>query len=90
MLSTAAHGRGNVKDQKVYIATNIINEELIRGQWGTSLEALVELLGEDNVFVSIYENDSGKGTQAALRALQQRLKCMFLPVYYHRDYTDLC
>ena len=90
VLSTAAHGRGNVKDQKVYIATNIINEELIRGQWGTSLEALVELLGEDNVFVSIYENDSGKGTQAALRALQQRLKCMFLPVYYHRDYTDLC
>jgi hypothetical protein len=82
VLSSTEHGRGNVNDQKVYIAANIINEDLIRGQWGTSLQSLVELLGEDNVFVSIYENDSGKGTRAALRALQQRLKCMVFRLYF--------
>ena len=89
VLSSTEHGRGNVNDQKVYIAANIINEDLIRGQWGTSLQALVELLGEDNVFVSIYENDSGKGTRAALRALQQRLKCMFFRLYY-RGFALTC
>ena len=75
VLSSADHGRGNVKNEKIYIAANIINEKLIRGPWGASLHELVDLLGEDNVFVSIYENDSGKASGDALRELQQDLKC---------------
>ena len=77
VISTTGYGRGNIENQKVYIAANIISKDLISGQWGSSLHKLVDLLGEGNVFVSIYENDNGKGTQAALRALQQRLKCTY-------------
>lgn len=73
-LSTKS-GRGNIDNEKVFIAANIVDDTLIRGAWGTQLLALVDLLGEDNVFVSIYENDSGNGTSNALRHLQQQLKC---------------
>jgi hypothetical protein len=68
-------GRGNVRQEKVFIAANIINEELIRGPWGTALLELIDLLGEKNVFVSIYENDSGSGTQNALQELQRKFPC---------------
>jgi hypothetical protein len=68
-------GRGNVNNEKVYIAANIINEKLIRGVWGRSLLSLIDLLGENNVFVSIYENDSGPGTSDALRELQRKFTC---------------
>jgi hypothetical protein len=89
-MSTSGHGRGNIHNQKVYIAANIISEDLIRGQWGNSLRELVDLLGDDNVFDSIYENDSGKGTQAALRTLQQSLRCTSSPnpcVLFFRSLT---
>ena len=68
-------GRGNVRQDEVFIAANIINEELIRGPWGAALLELIDLLGEDNVFVSIYENDSGYGTQKALQELQRNFSC---------------
>lgn len=79
-LTTRAHsssrpGRGNIAKEKVFIAANIIDGGLIRGQWGTSLLSLIDLLGEDNTFVSIYENDSGEATSAALRELQLSMKC---------------
>ncbi|EAS27831.3 uncharacterized protein CIMG_09035 [Coccidioides immitis RS] len=68
-------GRGNVNHEKVFIAANIINEKLIRGPWGQALMELVEILGEENVFISIYENDSGEGTSAALNGLRDALLC---------------
>jgi len=64
-----------MRQEKVFIAANIVDEELIRGAWGDRIVQLVELLGEDNVFLSIYENDSGEGTRAALQALGARVKC---------------
>ncbi|EEP78497.1 predicted protein [Uncinocarpus reesii 1704] len=75
ILNTYHSGRGNVNNEKVFIAANIINEELIRGPWGAALVELIEVLGEENVFVSIYENDGGNGTSAALQELRQRLPC---------------
>ncbi|KIW07246.1 uncharacterized protein PV09_02102 [Verruconis gallopava] len=75
----------NLRREKVFIAANIIDEELIRGPWGESVEALVELLGEDNVFLSIYENDSGPGTKAALRDLAAKVKCRTSIVSDHID-----
>lgn len=68
-------GRGNPHHDKVYVASNIINEHLIRGPWGRSLLSLIDLLGEENVFVSIYENDSGNATIAALQNLRDVLPC---------------
>lgn len=77
VLASTSPGRGNERNEKVFIAANILNEDLIRGHWGNSLLALVELLGNENVFVSIYENDSGPGTRAALQELQHKLSCRY-------------
>ncbi|KAF2496435.1 hypothetical protein BU16DRAFT_509484 [Lophium mytilinum] len=68
-------GRGNSYGKKVFIAANIINEELIRGSWGDNLLQLVDILGPENVFVSIYENDAGYGTRDALMDLRDKLSC---------------
>lgn len=77
--SSSHSGRGNSKNEKVFIAANIVNEELIRGAWGDELLQLVDILGEDNVFISIYENDSGTGTRDALYDLQTKLPCEYSP-----------
>lgn len=65
----------NINNEKVFIAANIVDESLIRGAWGTAVRELVELLGKENVYLSIYENDSGPGTKAALRELEQKIQC---------------
>lgn len=56
--------------ETVYIAANIVDEDLITGAWGKSLLELVDLIGKDRVFVSIYG-----GPTAALRALEAKLPC---------------
>ncbi|EPS29451.1 hypothetical protein POX_f08489 [Penicillium oxalicum] len=70
-------GRGNPLNQKVFIAASLYDRggDLARGQWGTQLLQLIDLLGPKNVFVSIYENDSGKEGGAALRELEQQIPC---------------
>ncbi|KAK2745240.1 hypothetical protein FQN57_003935 [Myotisia sp. PD_48] len=73
--STNNPGRGNPKNEKVFIAANIVNKDLINGAWGNALLELVDVLGQDNVFVSIYENDSGQGTSDALTELKDKLPC---------------
>ncbi|WEW61002.1 hypothetical protein PRK78_006491 [Emydomyces testavorans] len=75
ILNSTQPGRGNRKGEKIFIAANIVNEDLIRGAWGKAVLDLVHILGEENVFVSIYENDSGVGTQNALQELQAKLPC---------------
>ncbi|KAK2861332.1 hypothetical protein FQN49_004314 [Arthroderma sp. PD_2] len=75
ILSSMQSGRGNPNNEKIFIASNIVQEGMIRGPWGNSLLELVNILGEDNVFVSIYENDSGSGTEDALRELATKLPC---------------
>ncbi|EFR01032.1 hypothetical protein MGYG_04035 [Nannizzia gypsea CBS 118893] len=63
ILGSSEPGRANPGKEKIFIAANIIREDLIRGAWGDSLLELIALLGEDNVFVSIYENDSGRASK---------------------------
>ncbi|KAM5465984.1 hypothetical protein MauCBS54593_006232 [Microsporum audouinii] len=75
ILSSTESGRANPDNEKIFIAANIIREDLIRGPWGASLLELVTLLGARNVFVSIYENDSGNATSEALMELQDKLPC---------------
>ena len=73
----------NLRREKVFIAANIVDEDLIRGEWGKRVVELVDLLGNDNVFLSIYENDSGPGTKAALQELGKKVQCE----YDHKSYT---
>lgn len=64
-------GRGNPRNEKVFIAASIYDKggDLAGGKWGTQLLQLVDMLGDKNVFVSIYENDSGEEGARALREL---------------------
>lgn len=57
-------------NENVFIAANIIDENLLTGHWGKSLEGLVHLIGKDRVFVSIYG-----GPASALRVLDSKLPC---------------
>ena len=75
VVASKLPGRGNPYKEKIFIAANILQEDLIRGPWGESMLELIELLGGDNVFLSIYENDSGPGTVSALKELRSRLTC---------------
>ncbi|POS86434.1 hypothetical protein EPUL_002644 [Erysiphe pulchra] len=56
--------------EKVFIAANIADGDLINNAWGSSLLTLVDLIGADRVFVSIY----GLPT-TALSQLAEMLKC---------------
>lgn len=77
VAASTLQGRGNPYHEKVFIAANILKDDLIRGVWGEAILELVDLLGEKNVFVSIYENDSGSGTAEALNELRNKLRCKF-------------
>ena len=74
-LNKDVKGSGNPGNEKVFIAANIIDEGLIRGRWGQAVQELVNLLGPQNTFLSIYENDSGPGTKAALKDLREFIPC---------------
>jgi hypothetical protein len=55
-------------DERVFIAANIIDGDMIEGPWGAALEGLVEALGKERVFVSVYG-----GPTDALAKLEKRL-----------------
>ncbi|RJE22565.1 hypothetical protein PHISCL_05111 [Aspergillus sclerotialis] len=71
------HGRGNPRNEQVYIAASLYDPggDLARGEWGSRVLQLIELLGENNVFLSIYENDSGSEGANALRDLEKQVTC---------------
>ena len=70
-------GRVNLNNEKVFIAASIYDKggKLARGDWAKNIISLIELLGENNVFLSIYENDAGPEATAALGELKERVKC---------------
>ena len=76
VVASSSHpGRGNPNNEKVFIATNMVKEDLIRGAWSKTVLELITLLGEENVFLSVYENDSGHGTVDALKELRSNVRC---------------
>jgi ZIP family zinc transporter len=72
-LASDAPGRANVHNQKVFIAASIYEHEgeLTAGAWGKSVLDLVDLLGPENVHLSLYENDADDITKESLRALEK-------------------
>ncbi|KXH67357.1 hypothetical protein CSAL01_10696, partial [Colletotrichum salicis] len=56
--------------ERVYIAGMHYNDaSLVRTHWNKAVLDLVEALGRDNVYVSVYESGSWDDTKAALREL---------------------
>ncbi|KAI1141338.1 glycosyltransferase family 69 protein [Hypoxylon sp. FL0543] len=70
-------GCANVNNEKIFISVSLYDKggHLANGFWGESLLELIHLLGDDNVFLSIYENDSGPEGAAALESLRRQLRC---------------
>ena len=72
--STNGPGRANVHGEHVFIAASLHDPDgaLLNGKWGSLVQELVDLLGPENTFVSIFESDSGEEGAAALRKYETR------------------
>jgi hypothetical protein len=71
-------------NETVFIAANIIDGPLINGAWGKSILDLVDLIGKDRVYVSIYG-----GPTVALKELEAKLECGKNIVSEEEDPIDL-
>ncbi|KAM3416682.1 hypothetical protein BST61_g8273 [Cercospora zeina] len=72
------HGQSaNVYNEKVFIAASIYDKEgeVVSGEWGHSVLDLISILGPQNVFLSLYENDPDPMAKAALEAFSRNLTC---------------
>lgn len=75
---TLAHGQGgNIGNKKVFIAASLYDPggKLTGGRWAENVLQLIDLLGPDNTYLSIYENDSGVGGKDALDGFRERVPC---------------
>jgi hypothetical protein len=84
-------GRGNVNNEKIFIASTMYdkNGTLAGGTWGRAIEDLVQLLGPENTFLSIYENDPDPLAKEALDGLGKRLACNTSMITEHLSLEDL-
>lgn len=83
ILASRDYGRGNSDNQKIFIAASIYDKRghLVNGAWGQSVLELLNILGNRNTFLSIYENDSGEEAQEALEAFEKKVQCNSALVY---------
>ncbi|EXJ87361.1 hypothetical protein A1O3_04320 [Capronia epimyces CBS 606.96] len=85
-------GRANLRHQKVFIAASIYDKggKLCGGVWAENVLDLIQLLGPENAFLSIYVNDSGPEAREALADLQRRVPCDHALVFEdHIRFDDL-
>lgn len=77
MMQSREPGRGNVNNEKVFIAASIYDHDgnLLGGRWGEQILELIDLLGPSNVYLSIYENDPDPRAQVALEEYRKQVKC---------------
>lgn len=70
-------GRSNPRNETVFIAASIYDQEgtLARGDWGNGIINLIDLIGPENVYLSVYENDVGNEQGLfALGEFEKRVK----------------
>ncbi|KAL2819893.1 cryptococcal mannosyltransferase 1-domain-containing protein [Aspergillus cavernicola] len=75
--SSTTPGRGNPRNEKIFIAASLYDRggNIAGGEWGKRVLKLIELLGEENVHLSVYENDSGSAGAGALLDLETQIPC---------------
>ncbi|OQN95371.1 hypothetical protein B0A48_18477 [Cryoendolithus antarcticus] len=90
-LAREPSGRVNVRNEKIFIAASLYDAggELVSGDWGKSLLGLIDILGPDNVFLSLYEDNADDGSKIALRAFEKRLSCQSSVVVEDLDVSGL-
>lgn len=90
-LTSNKPGRINPRNETIFIAASIYDHggHLARGDWGNGLIDLIDLLGPDNVFLSVYENDvANEQALFALGDLEKRVKCNRSMVFEPHFVTD--
>lgn len=71
--SIASKSAVQASGERIYIASMHFNDAKIINRWSRELMDLVDVLGPDNVFVSIYESGSWDETKEHLLALDSVL-----------------
>lgn len=81
----------NDHNEKIYIAASLYDHEgeVVSGKWGQSVLHLINILGPDNVFLSIYENDPDPGALAALDSFRTSITCPSAIVTERLDFATL-
>ncbi len=76
-IQSNENGRANPNNEKVFIAASIYDKDgsLVDGAWGKAVLGLIDLLGPENAFLSIYENDSGAKAQVAFKGFEDKVQC---------------
>lgn len=70
-------GRANTQNAKVFVAASLYDPEgtLVSGDWGQSVLGLIDILGPENVFLSIYEDNADEKSKLALDDFAAQLSC---------------
>ena len=76
-------GSANPENQKIFIAASLYDQggHLLKGAWAESVLDLIEILGNENVFLSIYENGGDKGALDAQIQFEKKLQAPHSIVY---------
>ncbi|KAG9199071.1 hypothetical protein G6514_009085 [Epicoccum nigrum] len=70
-------GRANPYSEKVFIAASLYegDGQLTSGGWGKSVLQLIDLLGPDNVHLSIYEDNPSEAAMQSLASFRHNVTC---------------
>jgi ZIP family zinc transporter len=70
-------GRANPYNETVFIAASLAEKkgDLTSGAWGKEVLQLVDLLGPENVYLSIYEDNPDPVTKQSLDSFREKVKC---------------
>lgn len=76
-------GRGNINNERIFIAATLYDPAgtLVGNGWGNAVLKLVELLGPQNVHLSVYENDATSQAKDALERMDAKVQCRYPPSY---------
>ncbi|CAD0082168.1 unnamed protein product, partial [Aureobasidium vineae] len=75
-LRSTDPGRINLHKEKIFIASSIYDKQgkLASGPWAQNLLDLIDLLGPENVFLSIFEDDPDSLARISLQHFSQQVK----------------
>lgn len=70
-------GRANPYNETVFIVASLAEHkgDLTSGAWGKEVLQLIDLLGPENVHLSIYEDNPDPVTKQSLKAFRDEVKC---------------
>nr|POE59367.1 hypothetical protein CFP56_24636 [Quercus suber] len=90
-LDPTRSGRANLHNETIFIAASLSDPagRLVAGDWGRAVSRLIDILGPENVHLSIYENDADPEARAALQIFGEGLKCNSSVVEEKLDHSQL-